>query len=92
MALAAFGRYALRDYFPHLTAKERDEREEFVVEGCYLLVECQEWVDYCEVMRIYRTSLFSRIVLGFADGDVEGMALRDEEIAAGVDRRIMQES
>jgi len=33
----AFGRLALKDYYPQLTAKERDEREEFVVEGCYLL-------------------------------------------------------
>jgi hypothetical protein len=33
----AFGRLALRDYYPQLTEKERDEREEFVVEGCYLL-------------------------------------------------------
>jgi hypothetical protein len=33
----AFGRLALRDYYPQLTARERDEREEFVVEGCYLL-------------------------------------------------------
>lgn len=33
----AFGRLALRDYYPHLTDKERDEREEFVVDGCYLL-------------------------------------------------------
>ena len=33
----AFGRIALRDYYPHLTDKERDEREEFVVEGCYLM-------------------------------------------------------
>jgi hypothetical protein len=33
----AFGRLALRDYYPQLTAKERDEREEFVVEGSYLL-------------------------------------------------------
>ncbi len=33
----AFGRLALRDYYPELTEKERDEREEFVVEGCYLL-------------------------------------------------------
>ena len=33
----AFGRLALRDYYPQLTDKERDEREEFVVEGCYLL-------------------------------------------------------
>ena len=33
----AFGRIALREYYPELTEKERDEREEFVVEGCYLL-------------------------------------------------------
>jgi hypothetical protein len=33
----AFGRLALRDYYPQLTDKERDEREEFAVEGCYLL-------------------------------------------------------
>jgi hypothetical protein len=75
----AFGRLALRDYYPQLTAKERDEREEFVVEGCYLLrdrflaeevweclglpvAECKEWVDHSEIMRVYRTSLFSRIV------------------------------
>jgi hypothetical protein len=75
----AFGRIALRDYYPQLTAKERDEREEFVVEGCYLLRdrfladevweclglpvdECKEWVDHSEVMQVYRTSLFTRIV------------------------------
>jgi hypothetical protein len=33
----AFGRLALRDYYPQLTDKERDEREEFVVEACYLM-------------------------------------------------------
>jgi hypothetical protein len=31
----AFGRLALRDYYPQLSASERDEREEFVVEACY---------------------------------------------------------
>jgi len=31
----AFGRLALRDYYPHLTEAERDEREEFVVQACY---------------------------------------------------------
>jgi len=75
----AFGRLALRDYYPQLTAKERDEREEFVVEGCYLLrdrflgdevweamgfpiAECKAWVDQSALMRVYRTSLFTRIV------------------------------
>jgi P-aminobenzoate N-oxygenase AurF len=33
----AFGRLALRDYYQELTAAERAEREEFVVEGCYLM-------------------------------------------------------
>ena len=33
----AFGRLALRDYYPHLTRGERDEREEFVVDACYLM-------------------------------------------------------
>ena len=120
----AFGRLALRDYYPELTAQERDEREEFVVEGCYLLrdrflaeevwecmglpvAECRDWVDRSELMRVYRTSLFTRIVptirdiglwgprirkayadmgiLGFADGDVEGMGLRDEQVAREMD-------
>src|SRR5438477_2436151 len=31
----AFGRLALRDYYPQLTETERDEREQFVVEACY---------------------------------------------------------
>ena len=31
----AFGRLALRDYYPRLTEAERAEREEFVVEACY---------------------------------------------------------
>src|SRR5437016_10346600 len=31
----AFGRLALRDYYPQLTQTERDEREQFVVEACY---------------------------------------------------------
>ncbi|MFC8917208.1 ferritin-like domain-containing protein [Streptomyces sp. NPDC057116] len=33
----AFGRLALKDYYAQLTTAERAEREEFVVEGCYLL-------------------------------------------------------
>jgi hypothetical protein len=31
----AFGRLALRDYYPQLEEAERDEREEFVVDACY---------------------------------------------------------
>jgi len=33
----AFGRFALRDYYPQLTQAERDEREEFAAEACYLM-------------------------------------------------------
>jgi len=33
----AFGRLTLRDYYPQLTQKERDEREEFLLEACYLM-------------------------------------------------------
>jgi hypothetical protein len=33
----AFGRLALRDYYPELTEAERREREEFVIEGSYHL-------------------------------------------------------
>jgi hypothetical protein len=33
----AFGRLALKDFYSELTDKERAEREEFVVEGCYLM-------------------------------------------------------
>src|SRR5215472_8706503 len=31
----AFGRLALRDYYPQLTQAERDEREDFTVQACY---------------------------------------------------------
>ena len=33
----AFGRLALSDFYPEISSKERDEREEFVVEACYLM-------------------------------------------------------
>ena len=33
----AFGRLALRDYYPQLSESERDRREEFLVEACYLM-------------------------------------------------------
>ena len=75
----AFGRLALRDLYPQLTDKERDEREEFAVEACYLLRdrflghdvwetlglpvdECAQYMDRCELMKIFRSSLFTRIV------------------------------
>ncbi len=33
----AFGRTALRGYYPQLTEAERKEREDFVIEACYLM-------------------------------------------------------
>lgn len=33
----AFGRLVLRNYYPHLSRAELDEREEFVIEACHLM-------------------------------------------------------
>ena len=33
----AFGRLALRDFYPQLSQAERNEREEFLLEACYLM-------------------------------------------------------
>jgi hypothetical protein len=33
----AFGRLALREFYPQLTQAERDEREEFCIEACHLM-------------------------------------------------------
>jgi hypothetical protein len=33
----AFGRLALREYYPQLTQAERERREEFLIEACYLM-------------------------------------------------------
>jgi hypothetical protein len=44
----AFGRLALRDYYPHLSQAERDEREEFLLEACYLM---RDRFDAVEVWR-----------------------------------------
>jgi hypothetical protein len=73
-----FGRLALRDYYPHLTDAERDEREEFCVDACYLMrdrflgeeiwermdlpIEIGEYVEHSDVMREFRSFLFMRIV------------------------------
>ncbi len=73
-----FGRLALRDYYPQLTEAERDEREEFCVDACYLMRDRflghevwarlglpQEATDYVEnsaLMKEFRSYLFMRIV------------------------------
>src|SRR5437763_6103486 len=46
----AFGRLALRDYYPQLSQAERDEREEFVVEACYLMRDRIRGVEVWERM------------------------------------------
>ncbi len=76
----AFGRLSLRDYYPQLTQAERDEREAFLVEACYLMrdrmtqgtivyetlglpaEECKTFADQSEIVQLYRTLLFQRIV------------------------------
>lgn len=76
----AFGRLSLREYYPQLTQAERDEREEFLVEACYLMRDrmtqskeiyevlglpvqaCQEYTENSEIVKLYRTLLFQRIV------------------------------
>src|SRR3954447_4498380 len=73
-----FGRIALRDYYPQLTQKERDDREEFCVDACYrmrdrflgeevwerlgLPQEAADDVEHSELLRSFRNYLFTRIV------------------------------
>jgi hypothetical protein len=97
----AFGRLALRDYYPQLTDKERDEREEFVVEGCYLLRDrflgeevwealglpiddCKQWVDQSQVMQVYRSNLFARIVPTIKDIGLWGPRVRKAYADMGI--------
>jgi P-aminobenzoate N-oxygenase AurF len=44
----AFGRMALRDYYQQLTDGELREREEFVIEGCYLMRDRLRGVEVLE--------------------------------------------
>jgi hypothetical protein len=97
----AFGRLTLRDYYPQLTQKERDEREEFAVEGCYLLrdrfqgeevwealglpvEECCRYVDQSELMRMFRTNLFTRIVPTMKDIGLWGPKVRKAYADMGI--------
>ena len=89
----AFGRLALRDYYPELTQPERDEREEFAVEACYLMrdrflseevwetlglpvEECVGYVESSQLMREFRSMLFSRIVPTIKDIGLWGPKIR----------------
>jgi para-aminobenzoate N-oxygenase AurF len=89
----AFGRLALRQYYPQLTQKERDEREEFAVEACYLMRDrflaeevfehlglpveaCVAYVESSEMMRMFRSQLFTRIVPTIKDIGLWGTKIR----------------
>ncbi|MCG5214133.1 ferritin-like domain-containing protein [Streptosporangium sp. KLBMP 9127] len=67
----AFGRMALRDYYKQLTEAERREREDFVIEGCYLMRDrlrgLEQWENLCsspqevkEAMRAVEESQYIR--------------------------------
>jgi hypothetical protein len=89
----AFGRLTLRDYYPELTQAERDEREEFAVEACYLMrdrfladevwetvglpaKDCVAFADGSEMMKMFRTRLFTRIVPTIRDIGLWGDRIR----------------
>jgi hypothetical protein len=97
----AFGRLALRDYYPQLTQAERDEREEFVVEACYHMrdrfnqwevwerlglpaKECAEVVMQSDMMKQFRTRLFTRIVPTVKDIGLWGDKVRKGYTDMGV--------
>ena len=46
----AFGRLALRDYYPQLSEAERDRREEFLVDACYLMRDRMDPADVWEAV------------------------------------------
>lgn len=46
----AFGRMALRDYYKNLSEAERREREDFVIEGCYLMRDRLRGVETWETL------------------------------------------
>ncbi|MEV4949501.1 ferritin-like domain-containing protein [Streptomyces sp. NPDC053755] len=50
----AFGRMALRDYYRQLSDAERREREEFVIDGCYLMRDRLRGVEVLENFGIPR--------------------------------------
>jgi hypothetical protein len=87
-----FGRLALRDYYPQLTQAERDDREAFCIEACYLMrdrflgeevferlelpAELTTYVDQSESLREFRNFLFMRIVPILRDVGLWGPKLR----------------
>jgi hypothetical protein len=87
-----FGRLALRDFYPQLSQAERDEREEFCIEACYLMrdrflgeevferlelpTELTTYVDQSDSLREFRNFLFMRIVPILRDIGLWGPKLR----------------
>ena len=65
----AFGRMALRDYYKQLSAAELKEREDFVIEGCYLMRDrirsYELWdnfgIDHNEIKELIETSDYMRM-------------------------------
>ncbi|MCM3920864.1 ferritin-like domain-containing protein [Frankia sp. AiPs1] len=97
----AFGRIALRDYYRQLSDAELREREEFVIEGCYLMrdriqgvevlenlglrtAEAKELIEASELMRVFRTLLFARIVPCVKDIGLWGPRLQQAYLDMGV--------
>ncbi len=88
----AFGRLALRDFYPHLEQHERDEREEFCVEALYLMrdrFQAEEVWGRCglpvdgmyglrraSAMKQFRSGLFTRIVPTLKDIGLWGPRIR----------------
>jgi hypothetical protein len=95
-----FGRLALRDYYPQLSDAERDEREEFCVEACYLMrdrfvgdevweriglpAEAAEYVAASDLMLEFRGYLFTRIVPILRDIGLWGDRIRGAFAEMGV--------
>jgi len=52
----AFGRMALREYYAELSDKELHEREDFVIDGCYLMRDRFRWCDVIENLGYSRPS------------------------------------
>src|SRR5256884_8552711 len=65
----AFGRLTLRDYYAQLTEAERREREDFVIEGCYLMRDrirgTEVWqnfgIDHKEIRELVEDSDYMRM-------------------------------
>ena len=95
-----FGRLALRDYYPQLTQAERDDREAFCIEACYLMrdrflgeeiwerlelpAEIGTYVESSETLRVFRSFLFMRIVPILRDIGLWGPKLRSAFEEMGV--------